>query len=334
MCATKHCLGLTLVLLLQASAAEHPTAIVQKKANLRHDPSADKPAILILLPDQEVEVLDTKKSPRYAKVRTDHPKKTGWVLKSAISILPEEPPAVVTPPPDNPDNMVTAPSPGTAPAATISPDWTKQKPVTVAYNGTEGTCQPGGSSGGDTPTNLLKNRSDDLPQAHDVIWSAIASLAFPAAPAHRSDWTKQQLAQIAPFEGVAVRTVGYLAHKAKVEDAGTGESCNCKFVDPDDVDWHIYLAQKPTDTAIAKSVVVETTPRIRQQRHWDFTVLERFVGKGPVRISGFLLLDPEHRSQVGTARITVWEIHPVTKIEVCEKATCAANEWKDLDGLH
>src|SRR4051812_30551277 len=107
MYATKHCFRLVLALLLSLPvfAAHHPTAIVQKKANLRHDPSAAKAAIMILLPDQEVEVLDTTKSPRYAKVRTEEPKKTGWVLKSAISILPPEPPPVVV---TEPDYVLTA----------------------------------------------------------------------------------------------------------------------------------------------------------------------------------------------------------------------------------
>jgi hypothetical protein len=35
-----------------------------------------------------------------------------------------------------------------------------------------------------------------------------------------------------------------------------------------------------------------------------------------VRISGWILLDPEHPDQVGKTRATIWEIHPVMKIEV------------------
>jgi hypothetical protein len=47
------------------------------------------------------------------------------------------------------------------------------------------------------------------------------------------------------------------------------------------------------------------------------------------------MLDPEHRSMIGTHRGTVWEIHPVMKIEVCNKsASCSANEWVDLEQVH
>jgi hypothetical protein len=319
----------TILLLIAAflPALAQQEAVVQKKANLRKDPSAAHPAIAILLPDQSVDVLDAASNARYVKVRTED-KKTGWVIKTAVTIMPATPPEVVPPSPGN--NPPTAG--GAPPASAVDPTWVKQKPVSVAYTGAEGTC-PAGGQGGDTPTNLLKNRSDDPPPVHDVLWTAIMALKYPAAPTQRSKWTKDQLAQIAPFEGIAVRTVGFLAHAAKVEDGGTGESTNCKFLEPDDVDWHIYLAQTPADTSIAKSVVVETTPRIRKKLNWDFTVMEKFIGKGPVRISGFLMVDPEHRSQVGTARGTVWEIHPVTKIELCDKPSCAEGEWKDLSGL-
>jgi len=324
------CQLIPLFLVSFSSTSVAQDAVVQRKTNLRKDPSADRAPIGILVPDENVRVLDTSSSARYIKVRTED-KRVGWVLKTTVQVFGltsgEETPNRIgattsaskkTPPPSVP--------------ALISSTWPKQTPVTVAYAGVEGNC-PAGGKGGDTATNLLKNRSDDLPEVHDVPWSAIANLPYPAAPASRAHWTKQQLAQIRRFEGVAIRTAGYLAHESKVEDAGTGETTNCKFLEPDDVDWHIYLAESPSDTGLEKAVIVETTPRIRQKRHWDFNVLERYVGKGPVRISGFLMLDPEHRSQVGTARATVWEIHPVTKIEVCDDSSCVEGQWKDLDGL-
>jgi len=243
------------------------------------------------------------------------------VLAQNIDETSRKAPQSVHPEPAQPD------APGS-----ISADWPKQTPITVAFSGAEGTC-PADGKGGDTATNLLKNRTDDLPSVHDVSWSAIEALPYPAAPASRADWTQTQLAQIKPFEGVAIRTTGYLGHQPKVEDEGTGESTNCNFLQPGDVDWHIYLAGVSGDTGLTKTVVVETTPRIRQRVNWDFATLVRYVGKGPVRISGFLMLDPEHRDQVGTARGTVWEIHPVTKIEVCESSSCTESQWKDLDGL-
>ena len=36
----------------------------------------------------------------------------------------------------------------------------------------------------------------------------------------------------------------------------------------------------------------------------------------PVRISGWLMYDSEHIGAIGTQRAAVWEVHPITKIEV------------------
>jgi hypothetical protein len=172
-----------------------------------------------------------------------------------------------------------------------------------------------------------------LPEVHDVPWAAIASLPFPAAPPSRATWTKAQLAQIQPFEGVALRTTGFLSHPTNVESSGKGESTNCHFHQPEDVDWHIYLVEHDGD-GIDKSVIVETTPRVRRRFHpkWDAAVLDRWVGSGkPIRISGFLMLDPEHRNQVGKFRVTVWELHPIMNIEVCDASSCGEGDWKPLD---
>jgi len=48
----------------------------------------------------------------------------------------------------------------------------------------------------------------------------------------------------------------------------------------------------------------------------------------PVRISGWLMMDPQHPDQVGNSRVTIWEIHPITRIEVFRDSW-----WVDLDSL-
>ena len=45
------------------------TALVEKKTNLRRDPSAQHTPIRVLLPDEEVVVLDSTTSTRYLKVK-------------------------------------------------------------------------------------------------------------------------------------------------------------------------------------------------------------------------------------------------------------------------
>jgi hypothetical protein len=48
----------------------------------------------------------------------------------------------------------------------------------------------------------------------------------------------------------------------------------------------------------------------------------------PVRISGWTFFDTEHRNHLGTFRMTLWEIHPVTRIEVLKDGV-----WVNLDNI-
>jgi len=56
-----------------------------------------------------------------------------------------------------------------------------------------------------------------------------------------------------------------------------------------------------------------------------------------VRISGWLMFDPDHPSMIldptnpnisGKFRVTLWEVHPITKIEVWQNGA-----WVDLESL-
>ncbi|MFZ0318358.1 MAG: hypothetical protein WAL56_04455, partial [Candidatus Sulfotelmatobacter sp.] len=57
--------------------------------------------------------------------------------------------------------------------------------------------------------------------------------------------------------------------------------------------------------------------RTRPIHKWAESDLDAVVNKNvPVRISGWLLYDYEHVPVIGSQRASVWEIHPITKIEV------------------
>jgi len=93
------------------------------------------------------------------------------------------------------------------------------------------------------------------------------------------------------------------------------------------VDWHIYLSDTADLDDISQAVIVETTPRTRPLHKWKKTDLDKVVNKNaPVRISGWLMYDFEHTDVIGTQRASVWEVHPITKIEVQQN-----NTWTDLD---
>jgi len=139
---------------------------------------------------------------------------------------------------------------------------------------------------------------------------------------HRSKWQDSTIGAVQSEEARAVQVVGHLL-KTKLEGP---ESPNCHSTDRADRDLHMWLANSPDDDR-SDAVVVEITPRIRAQHpSWTSTNLNKLVtNKTRVRISGWIMLDPEHPDQVGKTRATVWEIHPILGIEVF-----AAGQWKKL----
>ena len=130
----------------------------------------------------------------------------------------------------------------------------------------------------------------------------------------------------------AVSVDGYL-YKVKVESSSAnaksgGESTNCHARLANDVDWHMPLTADAGEGEDA-AIIVETTPRVRRQHaQWTTASLKPWtshIGNTPnanynpqkVRISGWLMLDPEHQDMINQGlHSTLWEIHPITKIEL------------------
>jgi hypothetical protein len=214
-------------------------------------------------------------------------------------------------------------------ATEFSPDWEKPEPNETTFTGQEGACGPLGAGGNDSGTIHRKNRTDVPAAYHAVSFAALAGLNYPKnAPTHRDDpngWTPAQLGIIAANEGDAVTVEGFIF--VIRPQTGNQEKTNCDQTAAEDTDWHIALTENFGDPE-PKAVVVETTPRVRKDHpNWTTIALAPFVKKNsPVRISGFTMLDPEHKNQLTTHRSTLWEIHPIMKIEVFEN-----NAWRDLD---
>ncbi len=308
---------------LTVNSALASEAILKHRATLRHDPSSQHAPILTLDEGDDVELIDPTPTANYYHVRTSDGDE-GWVYGRSLEIT-DSVPSPVSPP------IVASRAP--QPAATagvlssINTSWAKPDPNSTTFDGDDGPCGPSGD-GGDTFTNTRKNRTDVPAQYHAITWKALQSLPYPVAKRSLADWTPSQLNQIKPYEGVAVSVVGYLT-AVKVEKGGSGESTNCHFTKANEVDWHMPLVQKAGDTEDT-AIVVETTPRVRESHpQWTPTALSDWVNSdAPVRISGWTLLDPEHRAHLGKYRSTLWEIHPITKIEVFKDGA-----WVSLDEL-
>lgn len=192
-------------------------------------------------------------------------------------------------------------------------------PVTKTFNG----CPPGGD-GGDSALNKLKNRVDDGENGtyHDIAFATYLGLTWPKTieVTKRANWSSADTDFVNQYEGVALRLTGTIVD---VKHEGT-ESTNCHSVD--DRDFHIFLVSAPSDPK-SKSVVIEITPRMRALRPgWTDSALFALKGQ-QVRISGWSMLDQEHPDQVGNTRGTIWEIHPITHIEIS-----SGYGWRSIDG--
>jgi len=178
-------------------------------------------------------------------------------------------------------------------------------------------CPPEGSATARTKTdpelNKLKNRIDIPTSFKEMSFNTLVHLAIPkgVSKRHRTYWPSKDLGQVQAQEKKAIRVEGYLIGAKEAEI----ESCNCYV--QSDRDFHIWLGGSANDIK-SEAVVTEVTPRIRASHpSWRLRILKKLAkAHAKVRISGWLMLDPEHPEQRGRTRATLWEIHPVLKLEV------------------
>jgi len=297
-------------------AVAQQIVVVERNVKLRRDPSANHPEIRRLVPPEELDLQESAKTNNYYHVVRGESHDTGWVWANNVRI-------------DSTGQADTAMT-GATLATTIDPAWQRPAPLTGTFNSPVRnlSCRAIGDPG-DSATNRRKNRTDVTQSYHATTFNAVADLPYPATTSKdRSQWPPESIAVIQRVEGAAVQVVGYLV-ALKPQVGGSGETTNCHMTQSAEVDWHIALVERQGDGE-ATSIVVETTPRIRvRHSNWTVTRLKPWVDSSePVRISGWLMFDPAHRNHLGRYRKTLWEVHPVTRIEVWHDGG-----WVDLDVL-
>jgi len=176
----------------------------------------------------------------------------------------------------------------------------------------------------DEELNALKNR--DIPprtvedrKLTSVIAKKPASLGDMGRTA-RVRWSDQAREDASAWEEAGARIEGRLI---AIRRSGP-ESCNCHK--SKDIDIHLWIATRASREAKpTRSMVVEISPRTPKLVAL-YDQLLALARKGTrVRVTGWMLWDQEHGSEVGKSRGTIWEIHPVHKIEVFEDG-----HWKVL----
>lgn len=142
-------------------------------------------------------------------------------------------------------------------------------------------------------------------------------------------------------EGTLVQFVAYLLD-AHVSNVRNGELVNCGHKGKDWNDIHIELVKTATEDDACNSVAVEMSPHFRPDT-WDDLAGEHV--KRPIRVTGPLFYDGSHVPCKGgkrpnPQRISVWEIHPVYRFDICKSTSLAAcsakNEsaWIPFDQWH
>lgn len=205
----------------------------------------------------------------------------------------------------------------TAVGATV-PTSPRPAPAFGPFNG----C-PGEGDAEDIELNRRKNRIDE------AVWQPVELVALLSLTwskglegRHMDQWRAQDRADVMIHNGVPVQTEGYLLQAR----ANGPEAANC--FSRTALTIGMALARSADDPP-AKSLPTQIGPRIAvNHQAWTVENLQKLVQRrAPVRISGWTLFNPERPGEVGKSTASLWEIHPVTGIEVRE-----GNSWKAWDG--
>jgi hypothetical protein len=193
-----------------------------------------------------------------------------------------------------------------------------------------GNC-PKEGCGGDSELNTKKNRTTK-PAASSVETYKRADFVKLKFPKKWTAGTKRALLETWG-EGTPVEYEAYLI-KAKHYTSGM-ESCNCNLKKEENNDFHLVTVSQK-NAGEDNSVTAEISPHIRPAG-WTFSKLTDLSKKKTyVKITGYLMLDTQHLGAGPPIRITDWEVHPVTKMQVCTGTITgckAGNGWTDLEDL-
>jgi len=189
-------------------------------------------------------------------------------------------------------------------------------------------CPPEGK-GGDPIANRLKNRqaAPTSLQEMDVPQFLASFNPDMHTPKNRAEFTAPQKEAVELREQEGIALTGYLL----MANRGTVDAANCN--DKKRRNFHLWIGKIPehykdlAKKARAKAVIAELTPFWQAQHPtWRLQDLEKLAKQGAmVRVSGWAFYYPEHPDELGRTRGTLWEVHPVTRIEVW-----SGGGWREL----
>jgi hypothetical protein len=187
----------------------------------------------------------------------------------------------------------------------------------------------GSGTNNDAPQNRQKNRLTTPTSFEEMTVAQFKQTFTPNlnTPRRRTAFSQAELDKVTPEEERGVTLTGYILRAVKQGK----ENTNCGSTTRTDVHIWIYSATRVDKAARTvlrgKAVVVEATPGwIDDHSDWTASRLEQIgASRVKVKISGWVMYDPEHPDKIGITRGTLWEIHPVTRIQYW-----TGTSWKDL----
>lgn len=134
-------------------------------------------------------------------------------------------------------------------------------------------------------------------------------------------------------EGKFVEYTGYILH-AQYSNKSKGEAVNCNIPGEDTNDIHIQMVNNTDDEDACDSVTAEMSPHFRPDS-WTPDKLNSLKGR-LLRVRGPLFYDGSHTpchdgKRPNPQRISVWEIHPVYSVDVCQDKGSQCQNWLSLD---
>lgn len=122
-------------------------------------------------------------------------------------------------------------------------------------------------------------------------------------------------------DSMYVEVTGYVIEVVK----SGKESCNCDSSSYMNTDIHVYVGQKDAKSK-AECFVVEISPKAKKKLINQFKEFSdwRNLETKQVKFTGWMMFDVEHKGNAANTckkctnvwRKTIWEIHPVTKVEI------------------
>lgn len=173
-------------------------------------------------------------------------------------------------------------------------------------------------AGGDVALNALKDRIQPVPAPVSTTIQAVVAFAAPSilTGLARARWPRPELALAAAHENAGVMVEGKLL---RAQPRGwLAWDCN----DPGWTDIRLWIGE-----AGGSAMVAVVAPAWQQaNRAWNSANLRALAKRhARVRVTGWMLYADDDAFELTEGRATLWEIHPVTEIEVSQGGV-----WKEL----